>query len=234
MSKEVSKPASTASSTIALTVAPESFSLVPHVSEDCSIQISNLSFVPVMFRLLTTSPGRYLVQSSRGVIQPCSSETVNISLHAAVTSNCHDDFKLEYCPVGPDDVIDPRMHNVVDLIKMNKNGNRKKIIRCRVVLQENSGAAAAAGNNSNASVLTSDSVASDLTFQQNSPAGKDESKGDDRRQFDSPNNRGSPNTGSADVVGKRALSHGNSGASKWFVVIPAIVVILGALFYGFA
>ena len=152
---------------VVLTVVPDAFQLIPSVSEDCTIQITNISFVPVMFRLLTTTPSRYLVKSSRGVIQPCSSETVNISLHQHVEEKCSDDFKLEYCALSSTDVLDAKMNNVADLIKATpKEQVHKKLIKCKVVIPAGTATAPAA-----AAPLRTSSGSSSTSLQQSSGSG---------------------------------------------------------------
>jgi hypothetical protein len=120
-----------------LTVVPESFHLVAAVSEDSTLQITNISFVPAMFRLMTTNPARYIVKSHKGIIMPCCSEAVNVSLHRShCTENALDDFKLEYAAlpsgVNPADV---KPKEIGDLLKATpREGLFKKIVKCRVTV----------------------------------------------------------------------------------------------------
>jgi len=103
---------------VSLTVTPEVVQLVASVAEDFTLQLSNLTITPVMYRVLTTTAARYAVKPSRGVLPPCSSEAISIVLKEHnVPSTTHDDFKIEYAQVLPSDVIDTKYHNVVTILK---------------------------------------------------------------------------------------------------------------------
>ncbi|ORC84297.1 uncharacterized protein TM35_000461160 [Trypanosoma theileri] len=131
----VSDPTSTA----AVIVTPEKFRIVSHTKEECVLQVSNVSFETVLFRLLTTCPERYLVKPTKGVIKPNASITATIVLNPAAVNEGdadvkHDDFRLEYCVMRPNDVIGPRCTNVPTIIKSRKEEDRrlvhKKLLRC--------------------------------------------------------------------------------------------------------
>ena len=122
-------------SAISLTVTPESFQLVPRLSEDCTIQLSNISFAPVMFQMRTTAPDRYLVKPSKGIISPNMTECICVSLRSAVEESSTDDFRIDYCALPADAVVSSRCANVPDLIRsVPKSERLHKIVKCTVQL----------------------------------------------------------------------------------------------------
>ncbi|KAH9586300.1 Major sperm protein (MSP) domain [Trypanosoma melophagium] len=141
-------------STAAVIVTPEKFRIISHTKEECVLQVSNVSFENILFRLLTTCPERYLVKPTKGVIKPNASITATIVLNPTALANetdldvKHDDFRLEYCVMRPNDVIGPRCVNVPNIIKARKQEDRrlvyKKLLRC--TLELTSGAAGKKGS----------------------------------------------------------------------------------------
>lgn len=119
--------------------------LFPHNQDSVQVDLTNVSSAPVLFHLLTTSPGRYIVKHKKGVMKPnaCASITINLSksqipaLGADTEEFIKDTFLLEYALVEPDDAIDPTFSNVSTLIKNKKKSGKvtKRQISCRVFLK---------------------------------------------------------------------------------------------------
>nr|CCC95853.1 unnamed protein product [Trypanosoma congolense IL3000] len=129
----------------AVIVTPDRLQMTVRKKEECLVQITNISFEKVLFRMLTTTPERYLVKPTKGVIDPSASASILITLSPNTargneTSDLttSDDFRLEYCFAGPDDFIEPRCANVPALIKGKKQQDRhtvhSKTVRCTVDL----------------------------------------------------------------------------------------------------
>lgn len=143
------------SSTPSVIISPERFQLVPNVSEDCTLEVTNVGFEPVMYRFLTTNPNRYVVKHSKGVIRGNSSSKVVVVLNKRHlmtdvppgTTVLKDDFRMDCAVVSPKDVIEPRGANVLQLLKERKETDKaavlKKMVRVHVVLNAHT---AAVGN----------------------------------------------------------------------------------------
>ncbi|RHW67652.1 MSP (Major sperm protein) domain containing protein [Trypanosoma brucei equiperdum] len=126
-------------------VTPDRLHMTAKRKEECLVQITNISFEKVLFRMLTTTPERYLVKPTKGVIEPSASASVLITLSPTTARgedvsdvNATDDFRLEYCLQEPEDCIEPRCTNVPALIKEKKQQDRRlvhsKTVRCTVDL----------------------------------------------------------------------------------------------------
>ncbi|KEG09487.1 hypothetical protein DQ04_05131020 [Trypanosoma grayi] len=140
----------------AVIVSPERFQFTPRVKEECVVQVTNVSFETVLFRMLTTSPQRYLVKPTKGVIKPNASVNIVIVFNVSVAKKegnpflKSDDFRLEYSIMRPTDVIGPHCSNVVAIVKERKAANRRlvhvKTLRCTLNLPEEDEALAADAN----------------------------------------------------------------------------------------
>ncbi|RNE96197.1 uncharacterized protein Tco025E_09788 [Trypanosoma conorhini] len=129
-----------ATTTAALIVSPEKFHIVPYVKEEFVVQLTNVSFETVLFRMLTTNPLRYSVTPTKGVIKPNASIRVTVMLNRSRLEEEEealggfDDFRVQYCVIGPNDVIEPSCANVPDIIKarklVDKNQVHTKKFRC--------------------------------------------------------------------------------------------------------
>ncbi|EAN99904.1 hypothetical protein C3747_3g105 [Trypanosoma cruzi] len=125
----------------ALIVSPEKFNIVPYVKEEFVVQITNVSFDTVLFRMLTTNPLRYLVKPRKGVIKPNASISLTVMLNRSNLNEEeiheeYDDFRIEYCVIGPNDVIEPHCANVSDIVKARKVEDKRQVhlkkFRCRL------------------------------------------------------------------------------------------------------
>lgn len=149
-------------------LTPEKFQLVPGANEDCTLELTNVGYDPVMYRLLSTAPLRYVVRHTRGVVRGNSSAKISIMLNrkeklcsdeqeSAGLAYLKDDFRLEYATLGDKDVVDSRCHNVPQLIKSRKEANPtavfKKMIRCHVLLNASAAAATRGGAAAGAAAL---------------------------------------------------------------------------------
>ncbi|EPY27019.1 hypothetical protein STCU_05962 [Strigomonas culicis] len=133
-------------STPNLIVNPEKFELVAGVSEDYTIELTNVGYDAIIFRLLTTSPDRYIVRHTKGVIRGNSSMKVMVSINKQYvqdhqhddTKIVKDDFRVESALLEESDIVEPRFANVPQLIKEKKNAHPenivKKMIRCHLRL----------------------------------------------------------------------------------------------------
>lgn len=118
--------------------------LFSNTQETATLDVTNVSSAPILFHLLTTSPGRYIVKHKKGVLKPNSTAHVLISLsasqipnHSATEELIKDTFLLEYALLEPADDVDPSFSNIAALIKAKKLDKKvvKKQISCRVFLQ---------------------------------------------------------------------------------------------------
>ncbi|CAD2220431.1 MSP (Major sperm protein) domain containing protein, putative [Angomonas deanei] len=144
-------------STPSLLITPERFQLVLGVNEDCSVELNNVGYEAIIFRLLTTSPDRYIVRHTKGVIRGNSSMRATIALNRNYKFEeenkngvkvVKDDFRIEYTLLGENDVIEAKFNNVPALIKEKKNESPasvlKKMIRCHLLLDPNASDASTA------------------------------------------------------------------------------------------
>lgn len=140
-------------------VTPERFQLAVGVNEDCVIEITNVGFEAILFRLLTTSPNRYIVKHTKGVVQGNSTVKVVVTLNPAniveeTGSKLKDDFRIEYAVLGKSDVVEPRLTNVAQLINAKKAEDKdavlKKMLRCHVILESNPTSSGPTGGGSHA------------------------------------------------------------------------------------
>lgn len=228
-------------------VTPERFQLILGVNEDHTLELNNVGFDSVMFRLLTISPERYIVRHTKGVIKGNSTAKVTIALNrsffaeAAAQSGADapavykDDFRMEYCFVGEKDVIEPRSANVPQLIKAKKADRSatvcKKTFRCHVLMRSDApvpetparSATSGTGNNSN--------VNSPLQQQQQQQAAS-------REAASSPGGAGM-NPMEADTLREKnrrkevmggqsqKQSSGNRNMSKLIMAVAVAVLVLG-------
>lgn len=78
-----------------IVVQPEKFMLIVSVNEDCNVQVTNVGFNPVIFRVLTTGQDRYLVRHTKGYIKGNESAQFTISLNRQhLFDNCPPDTKV--------------------------------------------------------------------------------------------------------------------------------------------
>lgn len=116
-----------------LSVIPDSLQFAPKLSEDNSIQLTNVSFKPILFRVRTTAPHRYVVKPSKGVVQSNKTEIVNIHLSdnaGETTEEIADEFCIVYCELADGEVVAPKGANVPDLIKSRpKSDLSKRVIK---------------------------------------------------------------------------------------------------------
>lgn len=129
-----------------IVISPEKFQIVPNVNEDCTIELTNVGFQPVIYRVLTTAPQRYLVKGTKGVIKASATARVTVTLNtrhlrdmeSTNTAGVRDDFRVDYALLGEKDVVEPRNANVPNLLRDKKAADpaavQRKIIRCQVVL----------------------------------------------------------------------------------------------------
>lgn len=127
-------------------ITPDKFQLVVGVNEDCTLEITNVGYEAIIFRMLTTTPSRYVVKNTKGVIRGNSSGKVEVALNRMHyrervdpgVTRLTDDFRLECALLDPKDVVEPRCANVPQLIKDKKEADPqsvlRKLVNCRVVL----------------------------------------------------------------------------------------------------
>ncbi|ESL10219.1 hypothetical protein TRSC58_02051 [Trypanosoma rangeli SC58] len=132
-----------ATTTAALILSPDKFNILPYVKEEFVVQITNVSFETVLFRMLTTSPLRYSVTPTKGVIKPNASIRVTVMLNRSrleeeEVQGGFDDFRVQYCVIGPNDVIDASCANVPGIIKARKAADRSQVHtkKFRCILEE--------------------------------------------------------------------------------------------------
>ncbi|RNE97974.1 hypothetical protein TraAM80_09041 [Trypanosoma rangeli] len=118
--------------TAALILSPDKFNIVPYVKEEFVVQITNVSFETVLFRMLTTSPLRYSVTPTKGVIKPNASIRVTVMLNRSrleeeEVQGGFDDFRVQYCVIGPNDIIDSNCANVPGIIKARKAADKSQV-----------------------------------------------------------------------------------------------------------
>lgn len=216
-----------------LSIIPDSLQFVPKLAEDNSLQLTNVSFKPLLFRIRTTAPHRYVVKPTKGVVQPNKTET--ISIHLADTAGADaaaspdmtltDEFAIIYSEQADTDVIAPKAANVPDIIKARAKSdlskrNVKSVVTAgkQVVRSSESQPAAAAA----ATVAPKKEVASPLP----APVAGDKEKMEAPVKAASvPNNNaaGSPATGGWDLETKKGKE---SLTIAPFVVIALLALIL--------
>lgn len=104
-----------------------------------TLQLSNVSFKPVMYRLKTTAPNRYVVKPSKGVVRSNGTETIHIHLAEVLgAQNLKDEFRLEFAAVEDGDNVGSKYEHLADVLaaKSSRNGKYKKDISCVVLVQE--------------------------------------------------------------------------------------------------
>jgi hypothetical protein len=127
---------------VPLSVVPEELSITtaagvePIENVKTTLQLSNVSFKAVMYRLKTTAPKRYVVKPSKGVIRSNGTETIQIQLCAALDASVKDEFRLEYAAVEDGDNVGSKYENVADVLAAKgKAAKFKKDISCVVHVQ---------------------------------------------------------------------------------------------------
>lgn len=140
-----------------IVIAPEKFQLVVGVTEDCTIELTNVGYETVMYRMLTTARNRYFVKHTKGLIRANSTSQVVISLNrnhllddtAPDVKILKDDFRVECAYVGENDVLEPNLQNVPQLLKDRKAADPqsilRKMLRCHVLLDASEQGNGAAG-----------------------------------------------------------------------------------------
>ncbi|KAG8348707.1 hypothetical protein TRVL_00489 [Trypanosoma vivax] len=121
-------------------VTPSSLHLVAGAINECVVKVTNVSEDTLMFRTLTTTPERYLVKPTKGIIKKNTTVSVLIMLNMAAIDGetglqaNSDDFRIEYCVLTPNDVIEQRCANVPAIIKARKQEDRRLVhsrtLRC--------------------------------------------------------------------------------------------------------
>lgn len=127
-----------------LSVHPEELHITTLLGADqddaanTTLQLSNVSYKSVMYRLKTTAPKRYMVKPSKGVIRSNGTETIHITVNGAPDSSVKDEFRLEYAAVEDEDNVGSKYENVADILasKSSKSGKYKKDISCVVHVQD--------------------------------------------------------------------------------------------------
>jgi hypothetical protein len=127
---------------VPLSVVPEELSITtaagvePIENVKTTLQLSNVSFKAVMYRLKTTAPKRYVVKPSKGVIRSNGTETIQIQVCAALDASVKDEFRLEYAAVEDADNVGSKYENVADVLAAKgKAAKFKKDISCVVHVQ---------------------------------------------------------------------------------------------------
>mmetsp|Transcript_76494 Transcript_76494/g.88935 ORF Transcript_76494/g.88935 Transcript_76494/m.88935 type:complete len:307 (+) Transcript_76494:25-945(+) len=99
------------------------------------LQLDNVTFKPVLFRIRTTAPKRYVVKPSKGVILPSASQVIQVTLVEKVetaAAACKDNFRLEYTVQHETDVI-PSVDAIPDIIASRAKEERvKRDVTCVV------------------------------------------------------------------------------------------------------
>lgn len=131
------------STSTVLSVYPEDLSITTVVGVEpadnvkTTLQLSNVSFKAVMYRLKTTAPKRYVVKPSKGVIRSNGTETIQIQLCTSLDASVKDEFRLEYAIVEDGDNVGPKYENVADILAAKgKVAKFKKDISCAVHVLE--------------------------------------------------------------------------------------------------
>lgn len=216
-----------------ITVTPEKFQLVLGVNNDITISITNVGFEPVLYRLLTTAPERYVVKHTKGIVKGNSATKITISLNpkkvlAAAQQQqqpspiIKDDFRLEYAVQGADDVIEPRNGNVPQLIKEKKAANPsavlKKMLRCHVLLD--SADAATTITNPAASTVGSQDHRSAAQMEESTLKAKNL-----RAAAAGSNNT---NAGAQGNVRGSAVARGGSGTAQRNKIVMILIALIAA------
>ena len=96
------------------------------------MQLTNVSFKPILFRIRTTAPHRYVVKPTKGVVFPNKTEMINIHLSDGAEGDgdqtITDEFCIVYCELADNETIAPKAANVPDLIKARQKSDLSKRI----------------------------------------------------------------------------------------------------------
>ena len=131
-----------------IAVSPETFEVSPASAPDSSVNVTNVSFVPILYRALSTAPKQFQVRPRQGVIETGQSETIAITYTnkgeadgsgKADGGDRKEEFKIEYCRMTPEHSAaiaaaggSPSV--ITDLIKACTRAERKsKVITCNIL-----------------------------------------------------------------------------------------------------
>lgn len=127
------------SAAVQLAIHPDALHIVAGSGspEVTSLQLNNISFTPVLFRLKTTAPKRYVVKPSKGIIQPNGIQFITISLHEKMTESTRDEFRLEYSALRESDSVSSTGDNIPDILAArDKSSKWKRDISMHVRIAE--------------------------------------------------------------------------------------------------
>ncbi|CCW64585.1 unnamed protein product [Phytomonas sp. EM1] len=165
-------------------VSPDKFKLVFGVNEDCTLELTNVGYDAIIYRLQTVAPDHYVVKHAKGVVRGNSATKIIITLNQrriqeydksmTAAKIFKDDFLLECALLGENDVIEPRYANVSQLIKDKKTENPgsvlRKILRSQIFLDTSAAATTTPDPINSAAVESNQAVRTPVSHPQDTPA----------------------------------------------------------------
>lgn len=112
-----------------ISVSPEEFTIKN--GSEATLQLTNVCFKPLMYRLLSTAPEKFHVANRHGVLVSGSTITVRIGIVAGgMDEKLKEEFRLEYCFVRPTDNLEG-VKDISSVVKqVPKEQRKKKLIKC--------------------------------------------------------------------------------------------------------
>jgi len=114
-----------------ISVSPEEFTI--ENGSETTLQLTNICFKPLMYRLLSTAPEKFHVANRHGVLLSGSTITVRIGIVAGgMDEKLKEEFRLEYCFVRPGDNVEGVKDISSVVKKVPKEERKKKLIKCTI------------------------------------------------------------------------------------------------------
>eukprot|EP00744_Colponema_vietnamica_P002623 GILI01004081.1.p1 GENE.GILI01004081.1~~GILI01004081.1.p1 ORF type:complete len:258 (+),score=60.82 GILI01004081.1:117-890(+) len=140
-----------------LSVTPENFVILPSSAPDSVLQITNVSFVPILYRALSTAPKQFQVRPRQGIVESGQSASITISYNSkaveaadAAKAERKEDFKIEYCQMTSEHQATIKKEEsaggdatakITDLIKAAPKAEKKsRVVSCVIRNAEDSSA----------------------------------------------------------------------------------------------
>lgn len=114
-----------------ISVSPEEFTI--ENGSEATLQLTNICFKPLMYRLLSTAPEKFHVANRHGVLLSGSTISVRIGIVAGgMDEKLKEEFRLEYCFVRPGDNVEGVKDISSVVKKVPKEERKKKLIKCTI------------------------------------------------------------------------------------------------------
>lgn len=114
-----------------ISVSPEEFTI--ENGSETTLQLTNICFKPLMYRLLSTAPEKFHVANRHGVLLSGSTISVRIGIVAGgMDEKLKEEFRLEYCFVRPGDNVEGVKDISSVVKKVPKEERKKKLIKCTI------------------------------------------------------------------------------------------------------